>query len=738
MKYLANGGGLIIIHFANGAFHFSLPEAGDSDWPEYRKICRRVWDHTPNKSGHDAYGKFIVEIAAPDHPITQGMEPFETIDELYFRQQGEEPIEILATAKSNVTGRDEPMAFVYQYGTGRVMQTVLGHAAESLRTPGVVELIRRSAAWVAGRDQTLASSPPQKTSANKKSPSQNAYYHWSRDIVGFDWAEQDSVDNRWNQSDVGPFLASIVPMPGQPPVAKGLSIRVGGKEQASVCYDTQTMGLRSAWTGGFLKFDPARYGLIAPPQMAGDVQFVSSPDAGWVAKSVKYLGMESPTHVKLHALVDGVHVSESPGYLVTEDNLPFFVRSIEIQDKHPGLRLRIGRFAEPPQLLKLGGWQAASWKLGRTMTAVVSNSEKLHWETQNNDLQLVSSASDGSQGLEILFFCAEKWTPERIAELAPDHLTGITLTARRGSSWDRGITNFVEVTTQGTLGKESGPYQVDTLTIPFDNPAKALFFITGHDFFRNGDIAVCTVHGDVWRVSGVDKNLQELTWQRYATGLFQPLGLKIVDDVIHVLGRDRITKLHDDNGDGSADRYENFCDLYETSPGGHDYITCLETDADGNFYFVHAKHGVQRISKDGKKLETIATGLRNPNGLSISPTGEITAAPQEGEWTPASAIFMVRKGDHFGYGGPKVTPQRPLVTIRRCAGFRGLSTTRVPGSAGRRTIPGACRPVRCCICRSVNAAVAALREQVDGLWQGGVVTLPMNFLSGLNRALQSA
>ena len=154
IKHLRNGGGLIIIHFANGAFHFSLPKAGESDWPEYRKICRRVWDHSPNKSGHDAYGKFLVEIAGREHPITRGMQPFYTIDELYFRQQGDEPIEVLLTAKSKITGQDEPMAFVYPYGQGRVMQTVLGHSAESLQVPAVMELIRRSAAWVARRDPT--------------------------------------------------------------------------------------------------------------------------------------------------------------------------------------------------------------------------------------------------------------------------------------------------------------------------------------------------------------------------------------------------------------------------------------------------------------------------------------------------------------------------------------------------------------------------------------------------------
>ncbi|MFP6751890.1 MAG: ThuA domain-containing protein [Pirellulaceae bacterium] len=155
-RFLTKGGGLILVHFSNGAFHFSLPGAETSDWPEYRKICRRVWDHAEGKSGHDAYGKFQVQIHDTTHPITRGMKDFETIDELYFRQQGKQPIHVLATARSGVTGKDEPMAFVYEYGKGRVMQTVLGHDAESLQVDGVGELLRRSAAWIARRKQLPA------------------------------------------------------------------------------------------------------------------------------------------------------------------------------------------------------------------------------------------------------------------------------------------------------------------------------------------------------------------------------------------------------------------------------------------------------------------------------------------------------------------------------------------------------------------------------------------------------
>jgi putative heme-binding domain-containing protein len=154
-SYLAAGGGLAIIHFANGAFHSSLPETPPSDWPEYRAICRRVWDHAAGRSSHDPYGRFTVNIVG-EHPITAGMNSFEAIDELYCNQQGELPIEVLATAHSKVSGKDEPMAFVYPYGKGRVFQTVLGHAAESIRTPGESTLIRRGAVWAAGREQRAA------------------------------------------------------------------------------------------------------------------------------------------------------------------------------------------------------------------------------------------------------------------------------------------------------------------------------------------------------------------------------------------------------------------------------------------------------------------------------------------------------------------------------------------------------------------------------------------------------
>ena len=152
LDYAEHGGSLMFIHFANGAFHFSLPGAGESDWPEYRRFCRRVWDHNGG-STHDSYGNFLVNIAEPDHFITRELKSFSIEDELYYNQKGEEPIKVLLSARSKDTGIEEPQAWVYEvpsvngYPT-RVFQTVLGHDTVSLSNPGMQQVLSRAANWL--------------------------------------------------------------------------------------------------------------------------------------------------------------------------------------------------------------------------------------------------------------------------------------------------------------------------------------------------------------------------------------------------------------------------------------------------------------------------------------------------------------------------------------------------------------------------------------------------------------
>lgn len=138
-RFVDRGGGLVVIHFACGAFQ---------GWPDYASLIGRVYDRT---NTHDPRGPFTVTVVNTNHPITRGMAAtFDTDDELYTCLMGDKPVELLANARSKVTKRDHPMGFVHQFGKGRVFLTPLGHDTKALRAPGPAELIRRATAWVAG------------------------------------------------------------------------------------------------------------------------------------------------------------------------------------------------------------------------------------------------------------------------------------------------------------------------------------------------------------------------------------------------------------------------------------------------------------------------------------------------------------------------------------------------------------------------------------------------------------
>ena len=136
-RFVAGGKGLVLVHFACGAFQ---------EWPEFVQFAGRVWD--PKMRAHDPRGEFKVEIADPQHPITHGLKSFETVDELYTCLTGDVPIHVVAQARSKVDGKDYPMAFTLSFGKGRVFHCVLGHDVQAINNP-VGELYRRGCAWVA-------------------------------------------------------------------------------------------------------------------------------------------------------------------------------------------------------------------------------------------------------------------------------------------------------------------------------------------------------------------------------------------------------------------------------------------------------------------------------------------------------------------------------------------------------------------------------------------------------------
>jgi type 1 glutamine amidotransferase len=842
-RYLANDGGLAIIHFANGAWHPSLPNTKPADaWPEfYTRICRRVWEHRePNASGHEAFGLFHVEIAKVKHPITEGLQPFDAMDELYFHQAGELAVEPLAFAVPKAPRQPEPMAWAYDYGRGRVFQTVLGHAGESVRKAAA--LIRRGCVWAAGRNELTFDPPPELTegalfregspwtpvesqrratdvapagkteSANAAAaqtkravPSAPAIPTGSRDGLSkttrpalippagtpaFDahepetqrgkdrtnssWGrtvmaqflastvrEPDWSDARWSRTDVGQFLASTLRAP-KDIVTRALSIRVGDRDEASVCFDTVNLSLRAGWTGGFLKFDPARFGLLNSPQIDGQIQFFTPDGHGWSGATGRFSGFHvHGKRVVLEYQLGETTVRESPWW---EENgaVHCFTRTLEVAPSERELTLLVARLSplrgNDPGFPrgKLQSESIAFKSRDNLFFLGLSGPNGEIERRPDGPLLLHLSASRSTRRFKLLI----QQTPLDLtrefaafvkASAAPDDLSRLQVPGP--ARW------LPALETTGRVEPDTGPLAIDTLTVPYDNPWNALMFLAGVDFTSDGTAYVCSIHGDVWKVSGIDDQVQNVSWKRFATGLYQPLGLKVIHDQVHVLGRDQITRLRDENGDGEADAYENFCNLIQTSPNPHQYVTSLETDSRGSCYYVDPV-GVHRVSEDGRSMETLASGFRNPNGLGVSPEGSIiTVAPQQGEWTPSSAIVEIKRGGYYGYGGPKVTPDRPLgydpvlCWIPHTVDNSGGSQVWVPQR--RAGVPPALAQPKpgADLNPSPNAAgdwgplagqmlhfswgrcsmMLVLRDDVDGVAQGATVALPGRFLSGAMR-----
>ncbi|MFT5906186.1 MAG: hypothetical protein ACI9E1_001792, partial [Cryomorphaceae bacterium] len=264
----------------------------------------------------------------------------------------------------------------------------------------------------------------------------------------------------------------------------------------------------------------------------------------------------------------------------------------------------------------------------------------------------------GSNSINIMLGFAEMSSKE-IETSLPEPLTLESLT--KGGTGQHTQT----ITTKGIQGQDDSntPFLVDEMPLPAidTTPGNVWMRLGGFDFFQNNPdrAAVCTWQGDVWLVDGVAGDLDELKWKRIATGLFQPLGLKIVDNIIYVTCRDQLARLHDLNGDEEIDFVESFNHDHQVTEHFHEFAMGLQTDDQGNFYYAksarHAKvavvpqHGTLiKVSADGSSTEIIASGFRAANGVCMNPDGTWIVTDQEGHWNPKNRINYVKKGGFYG------------------------------------------------------------------------------------------
>jgi hypothetical protein len=475
---------------------------------------------------------------------------------------------------------------------------------------------------------------------------------------------------KWDEMDLGPFFTGCYKVKDST-AYKGIAVAVGTKEApAAMLYDTELLRFYAAWEGGLANFARGRGGLEGQIRADGDVKL----STGWAlgcgaeivndprpnhqgnAPGVKWRGVyvNGGKSVLLYSVGKQV-VHELPGSEM-QDGTRVFTRTFTVS---AGNELKQILLLDSGGQSKPGAGGGVIVVNGDTAVVVSLRSELVKGKIVTLDkgrvvLQLPAITPPATFQIAMAAVPAADADKVSAALNARVRLPDVIALSKPGPAiWGAALES------PGKLGDSSQAYAVDEIPFPASDPFKSWFRPGGHDFLADGTCVIANMSGDVWLVSGLDDTLAHVKWKRFASGLFQPLGCKVVDGTVYVLGRDQITRLLDFNHDGEADFYESFNHDCVVTDNYHEFALDLQTDSKGNFYYAKGspwtptntsphQGTMLKVSKDGAKLEIFATGLRAPNGLGMGPGDVLTCSDNQGHWMPANRLNIVKQGGFYG------------------------------------------------------------------------------------------
>ncbi len=468
----------------------------------------------------------------------------------------------------------------------------------------------------------------------------------------------------WVMMDYGPSLMATLEVGDKGNFAyKGIAMRLdngpGGVSRGRhwMMFDHDTTRMAAAWAGeGFIDWNGINFNgrHAIHPRVKGQVSFANPVGPGWANPQTgrfddprlrgrddkpygplprawaQYRGVyHHGNQTILSYTVGDAKILESPAYDTTPEGTIIYTRTLNVGKSARDLLMRV---APVGVAVAIVGQGTLAEQDGFTLLRIPAAATPLSLK-----VLLAEEKSDA--------FRAFAKTVAPAASLEP-------FTRGGPKRWPEILK------TQAVIGSDKDAFALDVLTHPASNPWNCQMRLTGFDFYADGQrAAVCTWDGDVWLVDGLGG--KELAWQRIASGLFQPLGLKIVAGKVFVCCRDQIVILHELNGDGETDYYECFNNDHQVTEHFHEFAMGLQTDAAGNFYYGRAaRHALKalvphhgtllRVSKDGSKTDILATGFRAPNGVCVNPDGTFFLTDQEGFWLPKNRINLVEVGSYHG------------------------------------------------------------------------------------------
>lgn len=491
-----------------------------------------------------------------------------------------------------------------------------------------------------------------------------------------------------------------------------LALQLGNESYA--CFDTDLLRWSVGWTGEFLPMVTMAQISYSDfnnkdnqiPGISGEPKLATGHYPGWVAGEPSFsdprppalhpddpswgplpedLGRWNGVYLTdsgpvLSYSVRGTDIYELPGSVAVEDET-VFTRTFRVGPGEESLFLSA---AEVPSAVR---------------SEIQPGRAEIHHNDSTSTVMLLSATSE--EDVVTLDIREERYMTASVS--GREHPVEFTLMVWTGSSGGSGqiethsgntsleIPSVREgaenlwadrVQTRGRVSPDTAAYVVDELTLPVPNPWNRNVRVVDIAFFEDGRAAVVTFEGDVWIVEGINRDLDSLEWTRFASGLYEPQSIEIVDGEIYTYGKDGIIHLHDLNGDGAADFYENFSNLITQSIETREWASDMVAKPDGGFYV--AKGGaldmgpaglseavasgfrtgsqhtgvILEISEDGRSAGLFASGFRGPY-LGIHPeTGLLTASDQQGHFVPSTPLFVVHEGD---FAGVEITAHRDPV-----------------------------------------------------------------------------